>query len=161
MHWHLHKGSARHFSKYSDRKEKMPVSVTLGGDPVYTYVATAPLPENMDEYLFAGFLRKKKVKLVKCLTNDLFVPSDVDFVLEGYIDPAEDLSFGRTFADDRFYSLAGYFPDSISHASHIAKRQSNPATIVGIPPMEDGWIGKATERIFLLLTRNALMQETY
>jgi 4-hydroxy-3-polyprenylbenzoate decarboxylase len=160
MHWHLHKGSARHFLKYKDRNERMPIAVTLGGDPIYTYVATAPLPENLDEYLFAGFLRKKKVELVKCLTNDLTVPSDADFVLEGYIDPGENLFREGPFGDHTgFYSLADYFPRF--HITCITHRRNAiyPATIVGIPPMEDGWIGKATERIFLLLLRNTLMNE--
>jgi len=160
MHWHLHKGSAHHFLKYKDRNERMPITVTLGGDPIYTYVATAPLPENLDEYLFAGFLRKKKVELVKCLTNDLAVPSDADFVLEGYIDPGENLFREGPFGDHTgFYSLADYFPRF--HITCITHRRNAiyPATIVGIPPMEDGWIGKATERIFLLLLRNTLMQE--
>ena len=160
MHWHLHKGSAHHFLKYKDRNERMPIAVTLGGDPIYTYVATAPLPENLDEYLFAGFLRKKKVELVKCLTNNLAIPADADFVLEGYIDPGENLFREGPFGDHTgFYSLADYFPRF--HITCITHRRNAiyPATIVGIPPMEDGWIGKATERIFLLLLRNTLMQE--
>ncbi|MCX6284517.1 MAG: UbiD family decarboxylase, partial [Bacteroidetes bacterium] len=78
MHWHMHKGSAFHYQLYKKAGKRMPVSVTLGGDPVYTFAATAPLPENLDEYLFAGFLRKKKVEMVRCLTNDLEVPSDAD-----------------------------------------------------------------------------------
>ena len=129
----------------------MPVTVTLGGDPVYTYAATAPLPENLDEYLLAGFLRKKKVELVRCLTNDLEVPCDVDFVLEGYIDPAEELILEGPFGDHTgFYSLADYFPRF--HVTCITHRKNAiyPATIVGIPPQEDGWIGKATERLFLM-----------
>jgi 4-hydroxy-3-polyprenylbenzoate decarboxylase len=160
MHWHPHKGSARHFMKYKDRNERMPVTVTLGGDPIYTYVATAPLPENLDEYVFAGFLRKKKVELVKCLTNDIHVPADVDFVLEGYIDPGEKLVREGPFGDHTgFYSLAGDFP--LFHITCITHRRSAiyPSTIVGIPPMEDGWIGKATERIFLSLLRNTMMPE--
>ncbi len=150
MHWHMHKGSARHYQQYKELGMQMPVSVTLGGDPVYTYAATAPLPEDLDEYLLAGFLRKKKVELVKCLTNDLEVPSDVDFVIEGYVDPAEELILEGPFGDHTgFYSLADYFPRF--HVTCITHRKNAvyPATIVGIPPQEDGWIGKATERIFL------------
>ena len=82
MHWHLHKGSAHHYLKYKQISRRMPVSVTLGGDPAYIYAATAPLPEDIDEYLLAGFLRKKRVNLVKCLTNDLEVPADADFVID-------------------------------------------------------------------------------
>jgi 4-hydroxy-3-polyprenylbenzoate decarboxylase len=151
MHWHLHKGSAHHYNQYKSLGKRMPVTVTLGGDPVYTYAATAPLPENLDEYLLAGFLRKKKVELVKCLTNELEVPADVDFVIEGYVDPAEELILEGPFGDHTgFYSLADYFPrfhvTCITHRKHAIY----PTTIVGIPPQEDGWIGKATERIFLM-----------
>ena len=150
MHWHLHKGSANHYLRYKKLGIRMPVSVTLGGDPVYTYVATAPLPENLDEYLLAGFLRKKKVELVKCLTNDLEVPADADFVIEGYVDPQEELIQEGPFGDHTgFYSLADQFPSF--HVTCITHRKGAiyPATIVGIPPQEDGWIGKATERIFI------------
>jgi 4-hydroxy-3-polyprenylbenzoate decarboxylase len=160
MHWHLHKGSARHYHQYKEMGKKMPVSVTLGGDPVYTYSATAPLPENLDEYLLAGFLRKKRVEMVKCLTNELEVPSDVDFVIEGYVDPAEDLIFEGPFGDHTgYYSLAGYFPKF--HVTCITHRKNAiyPSTIVGIPPQEDGWIGKATERIFLMPIRMTVAPE--
>ena len=151
MHWHRHKGAAQHYRKYKEMGRKMPVSVTLGGDPIYTYAATAPLPENLDEYLLAGYLRKKKVELVKCITNDLEVPSDVDFVIEGYVDPDEELILEGPFGDHTgFYSLADYYPRF--HVSCITHRKQAvyPATVVGIPPMEDAWMGKATERIFLL-----------
>jgi len=150
MHWHRHKGSAHHFSKYKELGKKMPVSVTLGGDPAYTYAATAPLPENIDEYLLSGFLRKKKVTLVKCLTNDLEVPSDVDFVIEGYIDPTEEFIMEGPFGDHTgFYSLADLYPRfHVTCITHL-KNAVYPATVVGIPPMEDAWIGKATERLFL------------
>ena len=111
----------------------MPVSVTLGGDPVYTYAATAPLPDNFDEYILAGFLRRKKVKLVKCLTNDLYVPEDVlDFVIEGYVDPSEELILEGPFGDHTgFYSLADYYPKF--HITCITHRRNAvyPATIVG------------------------------
>ncbi|MFH1297010.1 MAG: UbiD family decarboxylase [Bacteroidota bacterium] len=160
MHWHLHKGSAHHYQQYKKLDLRMPVSVTLGGDPVYTYAATAPLPENLDEYLLAGFLRKRKVELVKCLTNDLEVPADVDFVIEGYVDPAEELILEGPFGDHTgFYSLADYFPRF--HVTCITHRKGAvyPATIVGIPPQEDGWIGKATERIFIKPLKMSLVPE--
>jgi len=150
MHWHRHKGSAHHFSKYKELGKKMPVTVTLGGDPAYTYAATAPLPENVDENMLSGFLRKKKVTLVRCLTNDLEVPSDVDFVIEGFVDPEEDLHLEGPFGDHTgFYSLVDFYP--CFHVTCITHRKNAiyPATIVGIPPMEDGWMGKATERLFL------------
>jgi len=89
MHWQLHKVGARHGKRYYERRERMPVAVTLGGDPVYTFAATAPLPDGLDELLFAGFLRRKSIELVRCKTIDLEVPGDVDFVLEGYVQPDE------------------------------------------------------------------------
>jgi len=151
MHWHLHKGSAHHYQQYKKLWRRMPVTVTLGGDPAYTYAATAPLPENIDEYLLAGFLRKKKVEMVRCLTNELEVPSDVDFVIEGYVDPQEELILEGPFGDHTgFYSLADYFPRF--HVTCITHRKDAvyPATLVGVPPQEDGWIGKATEKLFLM-----------
>ncbi|HSN49937.1 MAG TPA: menaquinone biosynthesis decarboxylase, partial [Bacteroidales bacterium] len=160
MHWHLHKGAAEHFRKYREAGQRMPVSVTLGGDPVYTYAATAPLPENLDEYLLAGFLRNRKVDLVKCLTNDLEVPADSDFVIEGYVDPQEEPVLEGPFGDHTgFYSLADYYPRF--HVTCISHRKNAiyPATIVGIPPMEDGQIGKATERIFLVPMKQTVVPE--
>ncbi len=160
MHWHLHKGSAHHYNKYKSANRRMPVTVTLGGDPAYTYAATAPLPENLDEYLLAGFLRKKRVELVKCLTNDLEVPCDVDFVIEGYVDPQEELILEGPFGDHTgFYSLADNFPRF--HVTCITHRKDAvyPATIVGIPPQEDGWIGKATEKIFLMPIKTTVAPE--
>ena len=138
----------------------MPVTVTLGGDPCYVYAATAPMPENMDEYLLAGFLRKKQVRLVKCLTNDLWVPEDADFVIEGYVDPEEGLVREGPFGDHTgFYSLADDYPRF--HVTCITHRRDAvyPATIVGIPPMEDAWIGKATERIFTMPIRLTMIPE--
>ncbi|MBN1821012.1 MAG: menaquinone biosynthesis decarboxylase, partial [Prolixibacteraceae bacterium] len=160
MHWHKHKTGANHFEKYKKSGKKMPVSVALGGDPVYTYAATAPMPENMDEYMLAGFLRKKQVRLVKCLTNDLYVPEDADIIIEGYVDPKEDLLWEGPFGDHTgFYSLADYYP--AFHVTCITHRKDAvyPATIVGIPPMEDAWIGKATERIFLTPIRMTMIPE--
>jgi 4-hydroxy-3-polyprenylbenzoate decarboxylase len=160
MHWHRHKGSAHHFAKYKELGKRMPVAVTLGGDPALTYSATAPLPENLDEYMLAGFLRKKKVELVKCLTNNLEVPSGVDFVIEGYVDPEEDFIMEGPFGDHTgFYSLADRYPRF--HVTCITHRKNAvyPATVVGIPPMEDGWMGKATERLFLFPMKLANVPE--
>lgn len=150
MHWHTHKTGERHYRGYKEIGAKMPVSVVLGGDPAYTYSATAPLPDGVDEYMLSGFIRNKSVKLVKCLTNDNWVPNDADFVIEGYIDPTEDKVLEGPFADHTgFYSLADYYP--IFHITCITHRKDAiyPATLVGIPPKEDTYIGKATERIFL------------
>lgn len=160
MHWHLHKNSAAHYREYKKQGKRMPVAVALGGDPVYTYCATAPLPENVDEYLLAGFLRKKKVDLVKCLTSDIHVPADADFILEGYVDTSEDLVLEGPFGDHTgFYSLADYYPRF--HVTCITHRKNAvyPATIVGIPPQEDEWLGKATERIFLSPIRLTMLPE--
>jgi 4-hydroxy-3-polyprenylbenzoate decarboxylase len=134
--------------------------VALGGDPVYTYAATAPLPENINEYILAGFLRKKRVTLVKCITNDLYVPEDADIVIEGYIDPSEELIWEGPFGDHTgFYSLADWYPEfHVTCITHSVKAVY-PATIVGIPPQEDSWIAKATERLFLAPVRMTLQPE--
>lgn len=150
MHWHLHKGGAAHFNKYKNSGNKMPVSVVLGGDPLLTYCATAPLPENIDEFILAGFLKGEKINLVKCITNDIYVPDSSDFVIEGYIDPTEDFVREGPFGDHTgFYSLADFYP--VFHVSCITHRKNAvyPATIVGVPPMEDFYFSKASEKIFL------------
>jgi len=160
MHWHRHKTGARHYAGYKEQEKLMPIAVALGGDPVYTYAATAPLPDNIDEYILAGFLRKKKVKLVKCITVDLEVPEDVDFVMEGYVDPSEELAWEGSFGDHTgFYSLADWYPRF--HITCITHRKNAvyPATIVGVPPMEDAYIAKATERIFLSPIRLSMLPE--
>jgi len=160
MHWHIHKNSARHFREYKRLGKKMPVAVALGGDPVYTYAATAPLPDNIDEYMLAGFLRKKKVELVKCLTQNIEVPADADFIIEGYVDPKEELIWEGPFGDHTgYYSLPDWYPKF--HITCITHRKDAvyPATIVGIPPQEDAYIGKATERIFLTPIRMTMLPE--
>ena len=160
MHWHKHKVSAKHFNEYKKQKMRMPVAVALGGDPVYTYAATAPLPENVDEYMLAGFLRKKQVELVKCLTNEMEVPADADFIIEGYVDPDEEYILEGPFGDHTgYYSLADYYPKfHITCITH-KKQAIYPSTIVGIPPQEDAWLGKATERIFLAPIKMTLVPE--
>ncbi|MFR9629915.1 MAG: menaquinone biosynthesis decarboxylase [Rikenellaceae bacterium] len=160
MHWHIHKTGARHYEVYRERGEKMPVSVAIGGDPAYTYAATAPMPDNMDEYLLAGFLRRSKVKLVKCITNDIYVPTDCDFVLEGYVDPTEEKVVEGPFGDHTgFYSLQDLYPKF--HVTAITHRRDAiyPATIVGVPPQEDAYIAMATERIFVSPIRFAMLPE--
>ncbi len=150
MHWHKHKVGARHYQAYKSQGKRMPIAVTLGGDPSYTYAATAPLPDNVDEYMLAGFLRQKKVELVKCISNDIYVPKDVDFVIEGYVDTEEDFIWEGPFGDHTgFYSLADWYPKFHVTCITHKKEAIYPTTIVGIPPMEDAYIGKATERIFL------------
>ena len=160
MHWHKHKVGARHYQEYKKIGKKMPVTVTLGGDPVYAYSATAPLPDNVDEYMLAGFLRKEKVELVKCITNDIYVPKDVDFVIEGYIDTEEDFIWEGPFGDHTgFYSLADWYPKFHLTCITHKKKAIYPTTIVGIPPMEDAYIGKATERIFLAPIKMTMLPE--
>ena len=160
MHWHKHKVSARHFQEYKKLGQKMPVAVALGGDPVYTYAATAPLPDGIDEYMLAGFLRKKKVELVQCLTQDVQVPADADFIIEGYVDPEEDYIWEGPFGDHTgYYSLADWYPKFHITAITHRKNAVYPATIVGIPPQEDAWIGKATERIFLAPIKMTMVPE--
>lgn len=160
MHWHLHKGGATHFEKYKKMGKRMPVAVALGGDPIYTYAATAPLPDDVDEYILSGFLRKQKVKLIKCLTQDIWVPIDVDIVIEGYIDPEEELVLEGPFGDHTgFYSLPDWYPQFHVTAVTYKNDAVYPTTIVGIPPQEDAWIGKATERIFLPLIRQTILPE--
>jgi 4-hydroxy-3-polyprenylbenzoate decarboxylase len=160
MHWQRHKTGANHFEAWKSAGKKMPVSVALGGDPVYTYAATAPLPENLNEYILAGFLRKKKVKMVRCITNDLYVPEDVDIILEGYVDPAEDLVWEGPFGDHTgFYSLADWYPKFHVTCITHSNKAIYPATIVGIPPQEDSWIAKTTEKLFLLPVRMTLQPE--
>ncbi|MFL5808375.1 MAG: menaquinone biosynthesis decarboxylase [Flavisolibacter sp.] len=161
MHWHKHKVSAKHFNEYKKLGKRMPVAVALGGDPVYAYSATAPLPENVDEYMLAGFLRKKKVELVKCITQpEVEVPADADFVIEGYVDPNDEMIWEGPFGDHTgYYSLPDWYPRfHITCVTH-KKDPVYPATIVGIPPQEDAWLGKATERIFLAPMKMTMIPE--
>jgi len=161
MHWHKHKVSAKHFNEYKKLNKRMPVAVALGGDPVYAYSATAPLPENVDEYMLAGFLRKKKVELVKCISQPgVEVPADADFIIEGYVDPNDELIWEGPFGDHTgYYSLPDWYPRFHITAITHKKNPVYPATIVGIPPQEDAWLGKATERIFLAPIKMTMVPE--
>jgi 4-hydroxy-3-polyprenylbenzoate decarboxylase len=150
MHWQLQKVAARHGRRYYEKGERMPVSVFLGGDPVFAFAATAPLPDGLDEFLLAGYLRRKSIELVKCETNDLEVPANADFVIEGYVDPTEPLRDEGPFGDHTgYYTLPEPYP--VFHVTAITHRQDAvyPATIVGIPPMEDFYIGSASVKLFL------------
>jgi 4-hydroxy-3-polyprenylbenzoate decarboxylase len=154
MHWQRHKVGAAHWREMAERGEKMHVCIALGADPPSMYSASAPLPPTVDEFIFAGFLRRKPVQLAKAVTCDLDVPAEADFVLEGYIDPAEALVTEGPFGDHTgFYSLADLYPQV--HVTAITMRENPifPATIVGRPPMEDYYLGHATERIFLPLLK--------
>lgn len=153
MHWQRHKQGRAHADAWG---EKIPVAVAIGSDPVLTYAATAPLPPVLDEFAFAGLLRGKPVELVKARTNDLKVPAGAEFVLEGYVDNT-DLREEGPFGDHTgVYSLADTYPTF--HVTCITHRRNAiyAATVVGKPPMEDAWLGKATERIFLPLLQMVL-----
>ncbi len=150
MHWQLQKVGARHGRRYYETGTRMPVSIFLGGDPMFAFAATAPLPDGLDEFLLAGYLRKKSVELVKCETNDLEVPANADFVIEGYVDPKEPLRDEGPFGDHTgYYTLPEPYP--VFHVTAITHRKDAvyPATIVGIPPMEDFYIGGASVKLFL------------
>jgi 4-hydroxy-3-polyprenylbenzoate decarboxylase len=153
MHWQRHKHGRAHADAWGD---KIPVAVAIGADPAITYAATAPLPPLLDEYAFAGILRGKPVKLVQCKTVDLKVPADAEFVLEGYVDNTDMRTEGPFGDHTGVYSLADSYPTF--HIACITHRRDPiyAATLVGKPPMEDAWIGKATERIFLPLLQMVL-----
>jgi 4-hydroxy-3-polyprenylbenzoate decarboxylase len=154
MHWQRHKVGAAHWREMAARGERMPVVIALGGDPASVYAASAPLPPTIDEFLFAGFLRREPVELARAVTCDLQVPAAAEIVLEGYVDPAEALVLEGPFGDHTgFYSLADYYPKV--HVTAVTTRRDPiyPATLVGRPPMEDYYLGHATERIFLPLLK--------
>lgn len=153
MHWHIHKDGREIHEKYKKLGGKMPVSVVIGCDPATMYAATAPLPKMMDEIMFAGFIRKFPVSMVKCITNDIYVPANSEFVLEGYV-KTDELRVEGPFGDHTgYYSEKDVYP--VFHITKIT-RKKNPVyvtTIVGKPPMEDCYMGKATERLFLPLVK--------
>ncbi len=154
MHWHLHKDGREIYDKYRKRGGKMPVSVVIGCDPATVYASTAPLPKMIDEILFAGYLRKMPVPMVKCVTNDIYVPANSEFVLEGYVDVDEPLREEGPFGDHTgYYSEKDMYP--VFHLTKITRKKKPVfmATIVGKPPMEDCYMAKATERIFLPLLK--------
>lgn len=154
MHWHLHKDGREIYEKYKKLGGKMPVAVALGCDPATIYSATAPLPAMIDEMMFSGFLRKWPLETVKCKTSDIYVPANAEFILEGYVDICEELREEGPFGDHTgYYSLKDFYP--VFHVTLIThkKKPVYPATVVGKPPMEDCYLGKATERIFLPLIK--------
>lgn len=153
MHWHIHKDGARHYDKYAKMGKRMPAAIAVGSDPAVIYASSAPLPEAVDEMVFAGFLRQSPVEMVKCITSDIKVPANSELVIEGYLEPGETRIEGPFGDHTGFYSPAEPYP--VFHATCITHRKDMiyPATIVGKPPMEDCYMGKATERIFLPLIR--------
>ena len=154
MHWQRHKVGAAHWREMAERGDVMPVCIAVGGDPASVYSASAPLPPTIDEFLFAGFLRKSPVALARALTCDLDIPAEAEFVLEGHIDPTEALVTEGPFGDHTgFYSEADLYP--MVHITAVTMRRDPvyATTIVGRPPMEDYYLGHATERIFLPLLK--------
>jgi 4-hydroxy-3-polyprenylbenzoate decarboxylase len=153
MHWHMHHDGARHFRLYQERGQRMPLAIALGGESVLPYAATAPLPPGIEELLFAGFLNGRGIEITPCKTIDMEVPANAEIVIEGYVDPTEKLMEGPFGDHTGFYSLADWYP--AFHVTAITHRRDPiyPTTVVGKPPMEDYYLGKATERIFLPLLR--------
>ena len=156
MHWHIHKDGAHFFHEFKKLGKRMEVAIALGADPASCYSASAPLPYGIDEFLLAGFIRKKSVPLVKCKTVDLEVPANAEIVLEGYIDPSEMRLEGPFGDHTGYYSQDGDFP--VVHLTAITHRKDPVylTTIVGKPPQEDFYLGRATERIFLPLLKTQL-----
>lgn len=160
MHWHVHKTGAAHYRAYHALGKPMPIAVALGGDPLLAYCATAPLPEGVDEWLMVGFLRSKRVRLAAAKTVPLLVPAEADFIIEGYVDTSQKLFLEGPFGDHTgFYSLPDYYPTLRVTAITHRRDAVYPATIVGIPPMEDAQIALATERIFNVPLRKTLAPE--
>jgi 4-hydroxy-3-polyprenylbenzoate decarboxylase len=156
MHWQRHKGGAQHHRVAERLGKRLPVAVALGADPALTYSATAPMPEGLDELMLAGFLSRERVELVKCVTIDLEVPANAQIILEGYVEPGERRREGPFGDHTGFYSHPDDYP--VFHLTCITHRRRPlyHTTVVGIPPMEDYYLGKASERIFLPLIRKTL-----
>ena len=153
MHWHMHHDGARHFRMWQRTGERMPLAIALGGESVLPYAATAPLPPGVEEHLFAGFLNGGGIELVQCRTIDMQVPANSEIVIEGYVDPTQKLLEGPFGDHTGFYSLADWYPAFHVTAITMRKNAIYPTTIVGKPPMEDYFMGKATERVFLPLLK--------
>lgn len=156
MHWHVHKDGSHFFKEYAKAKKRMPVAVAIGADPATIYAATAPMPRGIDELLLAGFFRKKGVPMAKCITVDMEVPADAEFVLEGYVDCDERRLEGPFGDHTGYYSLADMYP--VFHLTAITRKEKPIycATLVGPPPMEDCYMAKATERVFLPLLKTVM-----
>ena len=153
MHWHIHKDGAHHFFQYLQAKKRMEAAITIGGDPTTIYSSTAPLPPGVDEFLLAGFLRGKAIEIVRCKTIDIEVPAEAEFIIEGYLNPEERKPEGPFGDHTGFYSTVDEYP--VFHVTCITHRKNAvyPATVVGPPPMEDCYLAKVTERIFLPLIK--------
>lgn len=161
LYWDKRHGSAKHYREYKKLNKPMPVAIAIGGDPVYSYSASAPLPGDIDTYFFAGFLRKRKVDMVKCITHpELEVPADADFIIEGYVNPGEELiQVGPYAANNGFYSSAEACPRI--HVTMITHKRNAvyPAMIESFPPNEESWFRRTTEKIFFTPVKKVLSPE--
>ncbi len=156
MHWQIHKDSSHFFDQYQKAGKKMPVSIAIGGDPLYTWCATAPLPYGVNELLMYGLITKKPAQLVKSLTNDLYIPKDVDYVIEGWID-TEILKVEGPFGDHTgYYTLEEPYPVLEVSTISMKKERTFLATVVGKPPLEDKYMGWATGKIFFPLLKTTV-----
>ncbi len=156
MHWQIHKDSSHFFDQYQKAGKKMPVSIAIGGDPLYTWCATAPLPYGVNELLMYGLITKKPAQLVKSLTTPLYIPKDVDYVIEGWVDP-DELRIEGPFGDHTgYYTLEEQYP--VMQVSAITMKQERTflATVVGKPPLEDKYMGWATGKIFFPLLKTTV-----
>ena len=153
MHWQIHKDSSHFFDQYQKEGKKMPVSIAIGGDPLYTWCATAPLPYGVNELLLYGLIKKEPAILVKSLTTPLYIPEDVDYVIEGWVDTNEMRIEGPFGDHTGYYTLAEPYPVLEVSAITMQKKRTYLATVVGKPPLEDKYMGWATERIFLPLLK--------
>jgi len=153
MHWQIHKDSSHFFDQYQKAGKKMPVSVAIGGDPLYTWCATAPLPYGVNELLMYGLIKKERAKLVKSITTPLYVPQDVDYVIEGWVDTKE-MKIEGPFGDHTgYYTLEEPYPVMEVSAITTKKDPVFLATVVGKPPLEDKYMGWATGKIFFPLLK--------
>jgi len=153
MHWQIHKDASNFFDQYAKADKKMPISIGIGGDPLYIWCGQAPMPYGVFELLLYGFIRNKNVRLVKSITNNIYLPSDVDFVIEGYVDPNSFAPEGPFGDHTGYYTLVEDFPVMEVTAITHKKDPIFVATVVGKPPLEDKYFGWATERIFLPLLK--------
>ncbi|MGE4296228.1 MAG: menaquinone biosynthesis decarboxylase [Campylobacterales bacterium] len=154
LHWQIHKDSSNFFNEYEKAGERMPVSIAIGGDPLYTWCGTAPLPKGLFELMLYGFVRRKPARLVKCKTNDLYVPEDADYVIEGWVENPKERRIEGPFGDHTgYYTLQEPYPVLNVTAITRRKKPIYLATVVGKPPIEDKYMGWPTERIFLPLLR--------
>lgn len=153
MHWQIHKDSNHFFHEYKKAGKKMPVSIGIGGDPMYIWCGQAPLPIGIFELMLYGFVKNKNAQLVKSITNDIWVPRDNDFIIEGFVDPSK-LRIEGPFGDHTgYYTLEEEYPFMEVTAITSKEKPTYLATVVGKPPLEDKYMGHATERIFLPLLK--------